>query len=160
MSSKVYRHYGANHFDPTHKLGGGHMGKPNGLWASPKKSYDRSYTWKDFCIGEEFHLESLKRYFDFRLKKGTRILRIHSISDIIPYLEKEDNYEEYSEEFPLLAKDPTFHKKLNMEIIHKQFDGMEVYMGQNYSELHFSNMFNVWDVDSLVIWNLDRVISL
>lgn len=42
MASKVYRHYGASFFDPTHKLGGGHMGKPNGLWASPKKSYEKS----------------------------------------------------------------------------------------------------------------------
>lgn len=160
MASKIYRHYGAVVFDSTHELGGGHMGKPDGLWASPKKSYDCSYTWKDFCISEEFRLESLKHYFDFRLKKGTRILRIHSISDIIPYLEKKDDYDEYSREFPLLAKDPTFHKKLNMKRIHKQFDGMEVYMGQNYSEFHYSDMFNVWDVDSLVIWNLDRVIPL
>lgn len=161
MSSKVYRHYGANHFDPTHKLGGGHMGKPNGLWASPKKPHKEVYTWEQWCRNEDFHLEKLNHFFDFRLKKGTKILRIHNLSDIIPYLKEREDYKEYSELFPsLVAADPTRYKKLDMEKIHTNFDGMEVYMGQNWCELHDSEMFYPWDVDSLVLWNLDRVITI
>ena len=161
MASKVYRHYGASLFDPTHKLGGGHMGKPNGLWASPKKSNEKSWTWKDFCEDANFRLESLNRHFDFRLKKGTRILRIHHLCDILPYLENDDDYEEYCKIFPsLIAADPTKRKKLNMKKIHANFDGMEVYMGQSWNELHNSEMFWAYDVDSLVLWNLDRVVAI
>lgn len=161
MASKVYRHYGASVFDPTHKLGGGHMGKPNGLWASPKKSNEKSWTWKDFCESEDFRVESLNRHFDFRLKKGTRILRVHTLSDIIPYLKTTEDYQGYCELFPsLIAADPTRGKKLDMIKIHANFDGMEVYMGQNWCELHDSDMFYSWDVDSLVLWNLDRVIAI
>ena len=62
--------------------------------------------------------------------------------------------------FPILYNDPTAGKNLDMQKIKSKYDGMEVYMDQNYVELHNSNMFNVWDVDSLVIWNLDKVICV
>lgn len=137
------------------------MGKPNGLWASPKKPHKKVYTWKQWCENENFNLEKLNRFFDFRLKKGTKILRIHNLSDIIPYLKETEDYQEYSKLFPsLVAADPTRRKKLDMEKIHTNFDGMEVYMGQNWCELHDSDMFYPWDVDSLVIWNLNRVIPV
>jgi len=35
---------------------------------------------------------------------------------------------------------------------------MEVYMNDNYNELHNTPIFYVWDVDSLVVWNPDMVI--
>lgn len=154
---KVYIHYGASHFDPHHPLGGGHCGKPNGLWASPRYS---KLGWAKWCESEEFHTERLAKHFKFRLQKGTRILKIKCIDDIIPFLMENETYKKNSVMFPVLYSDPTAGKNLDMQKIKSKYDGMEVYMDQNYGELHNSNMFNVWDVDSLVIWNLDKVICV
>jgi len=80
MKKKVYRHYGSPKFDfdllyrsfnedsttfkninfkPTHCL-----------WSSP---LDSNLNWKDWCIEEEFWLDSLNEYFDFTLKDSANI---------------------------------------------------------------------------------------
>ena len=151
---KIYIHYGSSKFDPNHKLGGGHCGKPNGLWASPRYS---DWGWRAWCENEEFHTDRLNRHFKFRLQKGTRILKVKCLDDILPYLKKSDYFRDFS---PFMDCDPTFGRKLDIPKIMENYDGMEVYMSDNYGELHNSSMFYVYDVDSLVIWNLDKVIPM
>lgn len=155
---KVYIHYGSSHFDPDHMLGGGHMGKPDGFWASPK--YGR-FRWIDFCLDEHFHIERLNKHIKFRLKKGTRILNVKCLEDIIPYLTKAERNEWELAMYRISSrKDPTRGMKLDMDKIKANYDGMEVYMCRDNGDLHRSYLFSAYDVDSLVIWNLDRIVCI
>ena len=145
---KVYVHYGASKFDRNHPLGGGHMGKPDGFWASPKYT---DWGWKNFCESANFHPERLDKCIKFRLKKGAKILNVRSVKDIEPYLIKTEYYERYNSPFDL-----TLGMELDIEKLHADFDGMEVFMSRNWN-LHDTCMFYQYDVDSIVIWNLDVI---
>ena len=49
---------------------------------------------------------------------------------------------------------------IDFEKIYQEYDGMELYMIENYSEFYNSYLFNSYDVDSLIIWNLDKIIPI
>ena len=154
---RTYIHYGTNYFNPNHPLGKDRSLKPSGLWASPRYS---DWGWRSWCEREEFRIGSLDKCFKFRLKKGTKILHINHLEDIVPYLVKTDDYERYKAIFPSLFEDPTQGMELNSAKLKEEYDGMEVHMSDNYGELHNSYMFYTYDVDSLVLWNLDKVICV
>lgn len=164
MKDKNYIHYRSNKLNPNANLVGDiFMNKPKGLWASP---VDSNYGWKDFCISNDFRVESLDTYFTFKIKKDAKILKVKSHNDVAKYL----TYYPYS--------DNKYRKPLNkltlndfslinyrnymidFEKIYQKYDGMELYMTENYSEFYNSYLFNSYDVDSLIIWNLDKIIPI
>ena len=51
------------------------------------------------------------------------------------------------------------YETLNREKLYRHYDGMMVWMGDNWHELHNNFLFWMWDVDSIVIWNPDVIIS-
>lgn len=135
---KEYIHYGSDVFDINHKLSGERFDKPSGFWASPVVS--NYYSWYDFCMDSDFRTQTLFKSFVFTLKPKSRILKVHNISDISEYIKYDEN-----------IKGLGFnHKKLN-----EDFDGMEVFMS---GDLRDTNIFYTWDVDSLVIWNLNCIV--
>ena len=155
---KVYVHYGASRFDKGHPLGGGYSGKPDGLWASPKYS---AWAWRHWCIREDFETERLKKCFRFRLAKDAKILNVRCFEDLFPYLNKSEDYEESLKRFPSLFEiDPVYQMELDIPKIKVEFDGMEIFFDQNYSEFHDSILMDAFSVDSIVVWNLDKVICL
>lgn len=152
-NKKVYIHYGANLFDPNKYSKPNYIGcKPYGLWASPKYC---GFSWKDYCESEDFHIERLEKSFEFTLKKDTKILQIRSLKDAKPYfIEKPD--EDIITDILEYLFDAKY--RLDLERIYKEFDGIELFFSNNYHEFHYnSEIFNPWDVDSLVIWNYDKI---
>lgn len=131
-------------FKPTHCL-----------WSSP---LDSNLNWKDWCIEEEFWLDSLNEYFDFTLKDSANIYKINSIEDLRNLIGR----------FPGQRIDPSFtfiYKPFNsteQELTHfpdfrlmsHQYDGLEVNISKDYSLYYW--MYG-YDVDSLVVWNPDVV---
>lgn len=112
--------------------------KPAGLWASP---VDTDLGWKNYCEREEYKTETLSSSFKFKLRKGARVLHIHSLEDA----------EEY-----LLVKDKSEYNawyELDLEKIYFNFDAMEVTMSDDWMNLHDNNVFYNWDVDSICVWN-------
>lgn len=142
---KTYIHYGSATFDPKHKLSPERWDKPAGFWASPISC---GISWKDFCKGERWNLESLTVSFRFHLKKGTRILKVHDMSDIRPYLDYNKPIVDWFK-----GKEYAF----DHEALRRDYDGMELFLSDSWYLRDYIR-FYTWDVDSLVLWNLDKVI--
>lgn len=165
MKKQVYRHYGSSEFnfellytsfnecDSTFK---NINFKPvNCLWSSP---FDSKLNWKDWCIQEEFRLDSLEEYFDFTLKDSANIYKINSIEDLRNLLvrfpgEKIDCsfafiYKPFDSTEAELKHYPDFR------LISYQYDGIEVNISSDPSLYYW--MYG-YDVDSLVIWNPDVI---
>jgi len=151
-NKKIYVHYGSDFLNKDMSIEEWDSGdKPKGIWASPKNT---NWGWKDWCEYEYFEVHKLKLSFEFKLKRKSRILKIRKIEDIWPYLKEiEDEslwwwpsrYEDYKYE-------------LDKKKIYNKFDGMELFMRNNYGYFHnHSHIFTTWDVDSIVIWNLDII---
>lgn len=80
-NDETYIHYGADHFDkrffnavmndvfpsvkPLH----------GGLWASP---IDSNCSWNDFCKNNEYELDKLGKYFQFKLTDDSKVMFIDS----------------------------------------------------------------------------------
>lgn len=152
-NKKIYVHYGSNLFDPTKFTKPNYTWcKPYGLWASPK---DATFGWKRFCESEEFNLERLEKSFEFELRKDAKILQIRSLKDAKPFFIKKNDEERssYASHYLLDAE-----YKLDLNRIYKEFDGIELFFSNNYNEFHYaSEIFSGWDVDSLIIWNYNKI---
>ena len=162
----VYRHYGSNKFD--RKLLESSFNseikrkydrmewKPFGLWGSPVEC--NAYTWEEWCLGEDFHIEKLSSHFNFTLKKSARILKIINVEDAFPYIYRGNlsklwnNFEDWRY---------SIGAKLNLNLIYKEFDAMEVSYSKtsDFSALRYS-VFNTWDCDSIVVWNPNMIVSI
>ena len=145
MARKIWIHYGSDKFDPELVVANSkklhNRCKPNGLWASPDDKL--SWTWKRWCESEDFHCDRLNRYFKFRVSSKAKILWVHKLRDIDPYLINGDS-------------GYYFDCKLNTQVLMSKFDGIVLIHGKNYSELH-NNFFYTWDVDSICVWNPDVI---
>ena len=152
MKEKIYVHYGHEKFEPEKLLNRKRdpflqKYKPTGLWGSP---VDSEWGWIDWCKSEGFRPERLKTSFKFKIDPSARILEVRNPDDVRSYIIAEEH------RFP---DDTIFYDySLDTSQIEKEYDGMEVYMNDNYNELHNTPIFYVWDVDSLVVWNPDMVI--
>ena len=150
---RIFIHYGVDKFDPEHQYEPFWCDrKPAGLWASAEKA---QYSWAEWCKAEFFHTENLEKSFKFTLSKTAKILQIHKEKDIIPYLK---NYDPIKERlfFHICGCVTDLEDRLDLEKLYAEFDGMEVFMSEDYNHFH-NGMFNTWDVDSICIWNLDKV---
>ena len=116
--------------------------KPNGLWASPK---DAGISWESWCRSEKFRLSTLDESFEFTLSYGAKILEIHDPEDIIEYV--------------LPVNERFFAYKLDHEALRQDYDGMELFLSDNYQALRWDkyDIFYTWDCDSIVIWNPDVI---
>lgn len=152
---KVYRHYGTNEFDSSRtfsSLSNLANYKPRGMWACP---VDCEYGWKEWCEDEDFNVESLDQHFDFVLTEDARILEIHKVIDILPYTKWDGRPGVWS-----AVQDPTANFILDYDKLKNEFDGMEVFLHEDLVGLHWSKLFYGYDVDSIVLWNLDTVVVI
>lgn len=149
--SITYIHYGASEFDPhfskqhtgdeaewMHRLNKPHRG----LWGCRK---DSEYGWKEWCEDEEFRTSSLSKHFCFKLAKNAKILRLKSPYDCLKYEMKPDDI-------------ASWDRHLDMTKIMDEYDGMEV-LNARTETLRYRYFYG-WDVDSIVVWNIDKVIPV
>lgn len=128
--------------------------KPFGLWGSDINS---EFKWEDWCRLEEFHLDNLKSSFKFTLDPSANILEIKKEDDILPYIIIDESYSRpnvFGHQLKTSISD-----RFNINLLAKEFDGIELYMSENYTELKYS-IFNTWDCDSIVVWNPDIIKEL
>lgn len=151
MKDIIYRHYGAEKlnidFQYRKCLTNNAMKPRCGLWAS---RIDSPRSWKQWCEGESFRLSNFEKYFDFKLKPEARICYIHSSEDAENFLSRfpGEGYPTFMNGTYGLPKFPDYRSAS------KYFDGVEVFISDDPTLYH--TLYG-WDVDSIVIWNLDVV---
>jgi len=158
--SASYIHYGHREYHPEFvdlnvKSGCPLRSKPpTGLWASRE---DAEYGWIDWCRDqawpeddEEFGFGNFITCFKFKLSDDANILEIHCEDDILPYIISRD-------EWHLNGLKTGIGDAIDFETIRRLgYDGLELFLSDDYS-MH-DGVFNSWDCDSIVIWNLDVII--
>lgn len=72
-------------------------------------------------------------------------MKIHKVQDIYPYLKERKE--------TLLD----WKWQLDHDALKRNYDGMEVFISDCWGLFHNHPLFWSWDVDSLVIWNMDKV---
>ena len=144
-----YIHYGNDHIDTNYNYDKD-MAKnilkckpPCGVWAS---RVDSNFGWKDWCEAEDFG--DLSTSCKFTLKPSANILEIHEEEDILPYIVNKTHYSS----FCTIAKTHILDE-IDWNTLMKKYDGLEVFMTH---QLHMG-VFNTWDCDSIVIWNLSVI---
>ena len=145
--NRVYIHFGDDTFRPeTIEKIVYRKDKPSGLWASP---LDSNWRWDHWCKSSGCRSEEeLAPRFMFKLSGKARVLHVHTLKDLEPYINDHNHY-------------LGFDDRLDFRTLYKKYDAMEVHMSSNWCELHDYFLLYTWDVDSLVVWNPDvaRVIK-
>lgn len=123
--------------------------KPNGgLWASPE---DSSYTWKEWCLDNEFHVEKLAYKFRFKLAENSRVIDISSTEDLI----------ELCKDGRCIPED-TFgldiHGMYYIDFEKLLSDGIDAIRVTIYPDLYWS--LYGWDVDSLLVLNPECIVEI
>ena len=143
LKEMKYRHYGSKSFDPSlfeNVKNENNWVKPlGGFWLSPiNSSY---FTWEDFCKGENFKVETLSEYADFKIKKDARVLILNTIESIKNQPEK---YYNNNQGF-------TSFVRFNYESIAKDYDAIF------YDEISFDIRMAMygWDCTTLLVMNPD-----
>lgn len=153
----VYVHYGTDVINKDHKYGKwkGGIFKPTGLWACEETSKDNWLTWS---IDNRHSQSDFSKYVKFTLEDDAKILTVEKTEDIIPYLILSSRVSKAYKEKGISALNIIDGCTLNEIKLKKQFDGIKLIHGDKYNELHTTpGVFYSWDVDSIVIWNLDAV---
>jgi len=153
----IYVHYGTDEIDPKYRYGKWKFDifKPSGLWACDEKQENN---WKSWCIGERFEKSDFSKYVKFSLKDDARILTIEKTEDAIPFIIMDTKTTKSYKEKGIMGLSSISGCSLNEIKLKKQFDGMKLVHGENYNELHLNpGLFYAWDVDSIVVWNLDKI---
>ena len=118
------------------------------LWASP--IYAGAYTWKDFCIDNDYCLASLREYKDVTLARDTKILIVWNDKDL-----------------KRMAREYGFFKNgqfyFNWEKIRRKYDACYIRISSitNTFKKSLLEEYNLlrWDVDSLCVFNLKKVVT-
>ena len=145
-----YIHYGNDHMDVNYNYDTDiekntlKCKPPYGVWAS---RVDSNFGWKDWCEAEDFGDLSIS--CKFTLKPSANILEIHEEEDILPYIV--NDYKSRLNEFYTIKT--KILDEIDWNTLMKKYDGLEVFMSH---QLHMG-VFNTWDCDSLVIWNLSVI---
>lgn len=149
---RIFVHYGSDSFDPSHQYKPyWSKTKPVGLWASSVKA---EYGWKDWCESECFHTDRLEKSFRFTLKKDAKILQVHKETDILPYVKRNKILAEVV--FNPFGSITDSSYELDLEHLYSEYDGMELFITEDWNNFHYG-MFNLWDCDSICIWNLKKI---
>ena len=154
---EVYRHYGHSHFDINQfnqVVNRPYSNKPfGGLWSSPTEDVDIG--WKEWCVGNEFNLDKLNTYFDFRIKDNSKILEIKDIKDLdkLPKVKLDEEVKE-------IITSTNMNADIDFEELSKEYDGIQVWMYRskdiNSTERLFDGIYYRmygWDVDTLLVFN-------
>lgn len=159
---EIYRHYGSQKFDPkafipiSNKM---FSNKPSGgLWACP--TIDIDISWDQWSRDNEFCTDKLKEYFDFKLKRGAKILIIKNIKDLnkLPRVNTKDP------EIKSILEMDSLNSNIDFEELSKNYDGIMVWMYRSKdidtTKRLFDGMYYRmygWDVDTLLVFNPDIV---
>ena len=146
--SITYKHYGAKKFNYElikHQFSNNFsdpcisLWKPYGLWGCRK---DQEFNWYDYCSSQNFKNIKEDDYFYFKLRENTKVLEIHKPKDIIPYTYL------------------NIINRLNLKKLVHDYDAIELFLFENYEELHYNDIFYSWDIDSICVWNPQVIIPL
>lgn len=130
-------HFSREKFNPIENHG--HWFKPKGgLWGSPVFT---EFSWKQWCIDNNFKLDKLSEYFYFILTSDARVLTVKSSSDLerLPKIPETENF-----------RGSTF---LDFEKLKQDYDALIVLFG---GDLDFESLLS-WDCDSILVLNPDVV---
>lgn len=131
-----------------------YLNKPaGGLWGSPTTS---NWGWKDWCISQDFRVESLKEYTKWRLKPETKILIIDSYDDFQQAMDKygwEENIFSFSRYYLDFRKimDDGFSGIYLTEDGNDECHSPDCPYKRGYIDL------NTWDCESIVIWDKTQI---
>lgn len=154
MGKKKYIHYGHREFLDVlwNDVSGSESGfgnKPHGgLWASPK---DARFGWYDWCSRANFCTENLDVWFEFSLKRGTRILKL--TPDNVWELPVT---EEYKRLFGTDERSNMFSgvQSIDFKKLSEDYDVLE-YCVSKYPELYW-RLYG-WDCDCILVLNKDVI---
>lgn len=140
-----YIHYGSDHFDPLlfkpiyNDIG---INKPRGgFWASPVAA---NRGWLDWCVTEDFRIETLSTHFEFNIRADAKILYIRNKAEM-------DSTLKYKTDFGITGLRMTY---LDWERI--AADGYQAIVFEMNNDTHWD--YNLWDVDTLVVIDPDIII--
>ena len=139
------------------------INKPfGGLWGC------RGDEWKEWCEAENFCLYKLKQVFYWRLKRGTKVLRIKTIKDYINLCNKYGNHKQiigtidYSE-----VKKDYDAIELVGDVVYKVRLGLYFYKEKYYLKYIHKNKLDIvnlglgaWDIPSICVLNPECVVKL
>lgn len=156
METISYIHYGSTALDPdrfvpVHNRFPFGVKPEGGLWASRTTAGG----WKQWCLDNDFHLDSLKKSFRFHMKDQSRVYVIHTIEDAkrLPQVVLAPEFKHLRMPNTILID---FEKCRKMGI-----DGIEL---RYYEDDHAENAGNLylalytWDCDSMVVLNPDAIV--
>lgn len=123
------------------------INKPVGLWSSPNDDKN-FYTWKKWCISEDYKTDTLDIWVDFTIKPGSRVLMLTSEANM-DWCYKRYGYHDNIR---------TSGRRFNWKLIEKDFDAV-YFDSRKWSCLKSKYDFYCWDVDSLCVFNLNCICS-
>ena len=141
MEERIYIHYGHKAFNEKlfMEIENCSFVKPKGgLWAS---DVNAKYGWKDWCKDEHFRDCTEDNSFKFKLKDGTRVLKIDNAEMLktLPVIELPYNFSWIT---------------LDFEKLKEEYDVIEVLISEEY-QLYW-DLYG-WDCDSLLVMNKDVI---
>ena len=141
MQEKIYIHYGHKDFDEKlfMEITNEAFVKPRGgLWAS---DVNAKYGWKDWCKDENFRDCAENNSFKFKLKDGTRVLKIDNTEMLktLPVIELPYKFSWIT---------------LDFEKLKEEYDVIEVLISEDH-QLYW-DLYG-WDCDSLLVMNKDVI---
>lgn len=133
--------------------------KPDGgVWASPVNS---RAGWREWCIRENWNVESLSVYTKWKLADQSKILIIDSERDV------KEAYKKYNLEFKGLYLESERAYLDFWKMKNDGWDGvwltenglMEAgkYYGIMTHDGKYLDLYG-WDVESIVVWNVDQIV--
>lgn len=146
----VYKTYMKQKPDKFREVTSSFCNKPvGGLWGC------RGDEWKEWCESKGFALGNLKTCFTWELKPESRVYCIKTMTDFRNLLQK----------YPLEVQGSVM--SVNYQEVAKDYDAVEV-VGSVIRKTNFKSTDNIaemmglsaWDVPSIVVLNLDRVVLL
>lgn len=141
MEERIYIHYGHKAFNEKLFMEIKNYGfaKPKGgLWAS---AINAKFGWKDWCKDEHFRDCTKDNSFKFKLKDGTRVLKIDNAEMLktLPVIELPYNFSWIT---------------LDFEKLKEEYDVIEVLISEDH-QLYW-DLYG-WDCDSLLVMNKDVI---
>lgn len=138
-------HYGSDSYNPLKfkKIKNvEYFNKPyGGLWTSPVNS---NHSWKDWCIAEDFRVNSLNKSFQLVLNKDARIATIQYKLDLfnLPLIKNK------------MLSSTFMQLQLDYKEISKEFDAIHLTAeGERNTRFSMEISLYGWDCESVLILN-------
>lgn len=128
--------------------------KPLGLWFSVGDGAD---SWKDFCQGNDFNLDSFEHATEITFRAAAKILRITNAKQLDAITEK------HGSDCPYMPPHLSYGKGYSIawNVIAEQFDAIVIAPYIWSRRLHNgSHWYYCWDCASGCVWNADAIAAL